>query len=136
VVTLDPRQGVDQFRITDHETDAPARHVVALGQGEKLHRDILGARHLHDRRGFPAVVDDVGVSQIVNHQHVVLLGEGDHPFEEIQLHALAVGFDGKPRIIIFGFGIEPRIARSSSSKKSTPGISGTERTCAPAITAP
>jgi hypothetical protein len=44
--------------------------------------------------------------------------------------------DGKPRIIIFGFGIEPRMARSSSAKKSTPGTSGTERTWAPAITAP
>jgi hypothetical protein len=48
----------------------------------------------------------------------------------------AVGLDGKPRIIIFGFGIEPRMARSSSAKKSTPGTSGTERTWAPAITAP
>lgn len=27
----------------------------------------------------------------MHHQHVVLLGEGDHPFEEIQLHALGGG---------------------------------------------
>ncbi|MNH22095.1 hypothetical protein D3C79_819380 [compost metagenome] len=48
----------------------------------------------------------------------------------------AVGLDGKPRIIIFGLGIDSRMARSSSLKKSTPGTSGTERTWAPAITAP
>ena len=32
--------------------------------------------------------------------------------------------------------VDSRIARSSSAKKSTPGISGTERTWAPAMTAP
>ena len=34
----------------------------------------------------------------------------------------AVGFDGKPRISIFGLGVSSRIARSSSAKKSTPGV--------------
>ena len=49
---------------------------------------------------------------------------------------IAVGLLGKPRIIIFGLGIDSRIARSSSSKKSTPGVIRTERMSAPAITAP
>ncbi|OMP13380.1 hypothetical protein COLO4_01793, partial [Corchorus olitorius] len=88
VVALDPRQGADQLRIADHEADPPASHVVALGQGEELHRDILGSRHLHDRRGFPAVVDDVGIGQVVDHQHAILLGQFNHPLEEVQLHAL------------------------------------------------
>ena len=39
-------------------------------------------------------------------------------------------------IIIFGLGMDSRMARSISAKKSTPGTSGTERTWAPAITAP
>ena len=34
----------------------------------------------------------------------------------------AVGFDGKPITSIFGFGISSWIARSSSTKKSTPGV--------------
>ena len=48
----------------------------------------------------------------------------------------AVGFDGKPRISIFGFGVSSRIARSSSAKKSTPGVMRTERMSAPAMIAP
>ncbi|CPK73903.1 Uncharacterised protein [Bordetella pertussis] len=48
----------------------------------------------------------------------------------------AVGLLGKPRIIILGLGIDSRTARSSSSKKSMPGVMRTERMLAPAITAP
>lgn len=88
MITLDARQRADQFRITDHETDAPAGHVVAFRQGEELHRNVFRPRHLHDRRRFPAVIDDIGIGQIVDHQHVVLLGQRHHPLEEIQLHAL------------------------------------------------
>jgi hypothetical protein len=47
-----------------------------------------------------------------------------------------VGFDGKPRIIIFGFGMSSPIARSASAKKSTPGVMRTERMSAPAMIAP
>jgi hypothetical protein len=39
----------------------------------------------------------------------------------------AVGFDGNPRMIIFGFGMSSRMARSASAKKSTPGVMRTER---------
>ena len=48
----------------------------------------------------------------------------------------AVGFEGKPMIIILGFGISSRMARSVSSKKSTPGVMRTERMSAPAMIAP
>src|SRR3989338_2992949 len=95
VVALDPRQGVDQFRVADHKADAPAGHVVALGQGEELHGYVLGSRHLHDRGGLPAVVDDVGIGQVVDHQDIVLLGQGHHALEEIQLHALGGGVGRK-----------------------------------------
>ncbi len=88
VVALDPRQGRDQLGIADHEADPPAGHVVALRQGEELHRDILGTRYLHDRRRFPAVVDDVGIGQVVHDHHVVLLGQRHHALEEVQLDAL------------------------------------------------
>ncbi len=48
----------------------------------------------------------------------------------------AVGFEGKPRMSIFGLGVSSRIARSSSAKKSTPGVMRTERISAPAMIAP
>ncbi len=48
----------------------------------------------------------------------------------------AVGLLGKPTTIIFGFGSVSRIARSSSAKKSTPGVIRTERMSAPAMIAP
>ena len=47
-----------------------------------------------------------------------------------------VGFDGKLMISIFGFGNDSRIARSSSSKKSTSGVIRTWRMSAPAMTGP
>ena len=49
---------------------------------------------------------------------------------------LAVGFDGNPRISIFGLGKSSRIARSTSAMKSTPGVMRTERMSAPAMIAP
>ena len=39
-------------------------------------------------------------------------------------------------ISIFGFGNSSRIARSTSAKKSTPGVMRTERMSAPAMIAP
>ena len=42
----------------------------------------------------------------------------------------------KPMTSIFGLGMSSRIARSSSAKKSTPGVMRTERMSAPAMIAP
>ena len=90
---------------------------------EELDRDVARARHLHDRRRLPAVEHDVGVREVVHHQDVVLARERDDPLEERRARRIArSGCDGKPRIIIFGFGMSSRIARSSSAKKSTPGV--------------
>src|SRR5690606_19464827 len=64
-------------------------------QGDELHRHVLGARHLQDRRRLPAVVHDVGVGEVVHHQNVVLPGQRHHPLEEVQLHALGGGVGGE-----------------------------------------
>ncbi|MNZ59380.1 hypothetical protein D3C78_774180 [compost metagenome] len=88
MIALDPRQGADQLWVADHKTNTPASHVVTLGQGEELHRDVFGTWHLHDRRRLPTVVNDVGVGQIVDDQHIVLLGQCHNTLEEIQLDAL------------------------------------------------
>ena len=81
----------DELRVAHHETHAPAGHVVALGQGEELHRDVLGSRHLHDGRRLPAVEDDVGIGEVVHDEDVVLAGQRDDALEEVQLHALRRG---------------------------------------------
>ena len=48
VVTLDPGKGGDETLIADHKADAPARHVVTLGHGEKLNRHVASTGNLHD----------------------------------------------------------------------------------------
>src|SRR5207244_20550 len=60
VIALDARQRVHQVLVADHESDAPAGHVVALGHGEEFDGDLARARHLHDRGRLPAVEADVG----------------------------------------------------------------------------
>ncbi len=91
VVALDARQGGAQALVADHEAHPPARHVVALGQGEEFHRHVLGALHLHDGGGLVAVEDDVGVGDVVHHQDAVLLRHGHHLLEEFEFHALGGG---------------------------------------------
>jgi hypothetical protein len=87
VVALDARERVHEIAVADHEADAPARHVVALGHGEELDRDIACPRHLHDGGRLVGIEDDIRVRQIVHHQDVVLARERDHALEEIELDA-------------------------------------------------
>ena len=74
--------------VADHEADAPARHVVALGHGEEFDGDVARARHLHDRRRLPAVEADVGVGEVVHDVDAVFPRQLDDLLEERQLDAL------------------------------------------------
>ena len=74
MITLDSCQRGDEFLVADHEPDAPSGHVVALRQREELHRDMFRARDLHYRGRLPAVKHDVHISEIVDHEYVVLPG--------------------------------------------------------------
>jgi hypothetical protein len=118
---LSRAEGVDEIGIADHEADAPARHVVALGQREELHAHVLRARHLHDRGRLVAVEHEVGVSEVVHHVDAVLARHLHHVLEERRSTHCAVGLLGKLSNSILGLGQEFLMALSSSSKKSTPG---------------
>ena len=91
MVALDARQRRHQLLVAYHETDAPAGHIVAFAHGEKFHRHVARARHLHDRRRLPAIESDVGVGQVVHHQNIMLARQRHHPLEELQFHALRGG---------------------------------------------
>ena len=109
-VALDARERADQVAVADHEADAPAGHVVALRQGEELDRDVLRARHLHDRRRLVAVEDDVGIGEVVHDDRCrARAAERDDALEEVAGRRTARSDSpGKLRISIFGFGSHAR----------------------------
>ena len=86
-VGLDARERVDHPRIAADEAHAPSGHVVGLRQREDLDADLLGPRHLEERRRPVAVVAEVRVGEVVHHHEPVLAGEVDHLHEEVALHA-------------------------------------------------
>lgn len=88
VVALNAGQCADEFTVSDHEADTPAGHVVALTHREELNGHVFSARNLHDGRSLEAVVDDVGVGQVVNDVDAVLLRQGDEFFKEVEIYAL------------------------------------------------
>ncbi len=94
-VGLDARQRRHQGPVAVHEAHAPAGHVVALGQGEELHGNLLGTGHLQYGGRLVAIEDDVGISEIVDYPDVVLPGDLHHLLEELQFHALGGGVPGK-----------------------------------------
>src|SRR5688500_6137023 len=73
---------MDDFFVADTKTNAPSRHIVALRQGEKLHADILRARHLEKARRLVAVESQIGISKIVNDEEAMFLGGLDDPLEK------------------------------------------------------
>ena len=95
MITLDARQGVDQFGIAHHEANPPARHVVTFTHGKKLNRDLTGTRHLHNRWCLIAIETDVCVSKIVHNDDVVLLGELNYAFKKREIYALRGGITRK-----------------------------------------
>ena len=103
VIALDARQRVDQRFVADHETDAPARHVVAFAHREKFDRDVFGARHLHNAGAFPAIEADIGISEIMHDINAVFARQRDDALEEIQLDALAGRIGGEIEDQHFGF---------------------------------
>src|ERR687889_1493595 len=70
--------------IPDGEADPPTRHVVALGKREELNANLLRAGDLQKTRGSIAVEGQIGVSQIMDHDKIVLFGKLDDALEKIQ----------------------------------------------------
>ena len=81
-VALEAGEGGDELLVADHESDAPAGHVVALRQREELDRDIFGAGNLHDAGRLVAVEGDVGVGEVLDEIEAVLAGKLDEAREE------------------------------------------------------
>ena len=94
-VGLDARQRPNQGRVPQAKAHPPARHVVAFGHGEELHRQILGPRRLQDARHLIAVIHQVGVCQILHHPNAMLPRNGDDLLEEVQIHAFGGGVAGE-----------------------------------------
>ena len=89
------RQSGNQGGIATAEAHPPARHIVALGQGVKLYRDVFGAFHLQNRGRLITVVNQIGVGQILHHPDFVLAGDLDDFLEEFEFHAMGGGIRGE-----------------------------------------
>src|SRR6185437_12977448 len=81
-ITFEPGESGDQNRVADHESDAPAGHVVALRQSEELDGDFLGAGDLKDARRPVAIEGNVGVGDVVDEVEAILACQLDEPGEE------------------------------------------------------
>ena len=94
-VALDSAEGGDQLGVSDHEADAPAGHVVALGEGEEFDGDIFRAGDFEDAGGAVAVEDEVGVGEVVDDVDAEFFAERDEPLEEGEVDALGGGVGGE-----------------------------------------
>src|SRR5207253_3301045 len=92
-VALDLLQGSDHLGIAHTEPHPPARHVVALGEGEELHAHVLGAGGLEKARGLVPIEDDVRIGQVAHVIDIVFLREGHDLLEEHQVH------DSRSRVV-------------------------------------
>jgi hypothetical protein len=136
VIALDAHQRPAQLFVADHVADPPAGHVVALGHGEELDRDLARARDLQDRRCLIAVEDDIGVGQVMDHQNVVLPGQRDDALEEFEVYAAGGRIARKAENHHLRFRRRLDDAALQLGEKSTSGVIGTERMSAPAMIAP
>ena len=84
-VRLQLSQCRHHLRVSDHETNSPTRHRMALRKGVELDANILGSRNLEHARRHVIVVCDVGVREVVNEHRVVLLRERHETFEEVDI---------------------------------------------------
>ncbi len=73
--------------VPDGEADPPTGHRMTFRERVELDAHLLGARHLKHRRRCVVVERDVGVCEIVNQDHLVLLGKCDETLEELEIDA-------------------------------------------------
>ncbi len=92
-VGLQPPVGLDRVGVAEDRGDPPAGHVVALGEREDLHPDLLGAGRGEEAGRDVAVVGRLRVSVVVDDEDLVLAGKGDDFLEE------PVGDDRPGRVV-------------------------------------
>ena len=88
-------EGGDEHGVADHESDAPAGHVVALRQREELDGDVFCAGDFKHAGRLVAVEGDVGVGEVVDEMEAVFAGQFDEAGEEGQFDALGGGVGGE-----------------------------------------
>ena len=90
-VRLHAHEGVDDLRVAGGHADAPARHVVALGEGVELDADVYGALRLEEAGRAVTVEGDFAVGAIVADGDAVSLREVDDALEELDARDCARG---------------------------------------------
>src|SRR2546430_13724481 len=88
-LVFDAAEGGPPPGVSTHKSHAPARHVVALREREKLDRDVLRTGNLQHARRTIAVEDDIRVGKIVDDEDPQVPAERDDPLEERKFHALS-----------------------------------------------
>jgi hypothetical protein len=94
-VAFDAGECADELAVPNHEPYTPARHVVALRESEKFHRDIFRAWDFHDRGRAIAIEDQVGIGEVMEEIDLLGAAEGDDTFEEFARNGLRRGIRGK-----------------------------------------
>ena len=97
VIALDRRQRADHLGVTDAEPDAPAGHVVGLGERDELHAHVLRPLGLQEARGFVVVVARPPVGEIMDHVNAFAFGEIDDGF--VERHVVDGAGGGVVRIV-------------------------------------
>ncbi|MBT9166452.1 MAG: hypothetical protein DDT25_01137 [Chloroflexi bacterium] len=84
-IRLHPHQGIDHLFIAHRHPDAPAGHVVALGEGVEFNPDVPGPRRLQEAHRTVTVESHLGIRGVVADSQVMLPGEGNRSLEEIEI---------------------------------------------------
>ena len=73
----------------------PSRHVVTLGECEKLDGSISCAGHLQNAGRLISIEYQIGVGEIVHHPEIMLFCNLHHPLKERQLDTVSGRIGGK-----------------------------------------
>ncbi len=84
-VRLDAHERVDDLIVADGDADAPASHVVGLGERIELDSHFHGSGNLQEGGGDVTVVGDVGVGKIMANEQVMTAREMNDALKESQI---------------------------------------------------
>ena len=87
-VGFHPPQRGDQVGVASGKTNPPAGHVVGLGHGRELDRDVLGAGNFQHRRRRVAVKIHLGVGKVGENVDAVMTAEVDDLPVEVEVDHL------------------------------------------------
>src|SRR5215472_2537036 len=88
-VALNLGQRANDLSISDTKPHTPSRHVVGLGKGIELDADILSPRDLQKTRCLVSVEYNVGISKVVDDDHLMFYGKCDDLLKKFQVYHLS-----------------------------------------------